>query len=568
MTFAPARARVSNSTRVLAAIGRNAALRQVMLAFLLFNAVEFGTWVALLLYAYGTLGPASIGLVALAQLVPAGVAAPFLASFADRFDRRRALATTYAAQAVALGIAGTGMLVGASVVVVILFAAAAATAIAVTRPSQGALLPSISRTPTELTAANGVAGTVEGLGLLGGPLGAAAILAIGAPGHVVVLGAVLCAAAALLVARAHRPSTNGPEVRPPESSRSSGSSGSSDEPSDEAPTEDGVLAGLQMIRRLPGTRLLIALLALRMVTSGGMDVVFVLLALDVFRTGDSGAALLSAALGAGTVIGGAATFVLVGRQHLAPAMAISAGALGAGLLIVGATDSAALAPVLIAGAGIGYAAVDVIGRIVLQRATPDPVLARVLGALEGIGLLGLALGSVLVPVLASALGPREAIAVVAVLLPAGVAIAWRGLRRIDRESKVPVRTLRLLQATPIFAPLAGPQLEWVAHRARWITAEPGDAVIREGDVGDAYYVLEHGRMRISRSGSGEQRVATNFGDGFGEIALMYGVRRTATVAALQSSVLLEIDRVDFLEILTGQEHARRVAEHVAHERRV
>ncbi len=565
MTFAPARARLSNSARVLTAIGRNAALRRVMIAFLLFNAVEFGTWVALLLYAYDALGPASIGLVALAQLVPAGVAAPFLASFADRFDRRRALATTYAAQAVAFGIVGAGMLVGASVVVVIVFAAAAATAIAVTRPSQGALLPSISRTPTELTAANGVAGTVEGLGLLGGPLGAAAILAIGAPGHVLMLGAVLCAAAALLVARAHRPSTDGPEATALESY---GSSGSSDEHGHETPVQAGVLAGLQTIRRLPGTRLLIALLALRMVTSGGMDVVFVLLALDVFRTGDAGAALLSAALGAGTVIGGAATFALVGRQHLAPAMAISAGVLGAALLIVGVTDSAALAPLLIAAAGIGYAAVDVIGRIVLQRATPDAVLARVLGALEGIGLLGLALGSVLVPVLAGSLGPREALAIVAVLLPVGVAVAWRGLRRIDRESKVPVRTLRLLQAAPVFAPLAGPQLEWVAHRARWITVEPGEAVIREGDVGDAYFVLEHGRMRISRSGSGEQRFATDFGDGFGEIALLYGVRRTATVTALDSSVLLEIGRVDFLEILTGHEHSRRVAEHVAHERRV
>jgi len=559
VTFAPARARLSGSARIVAAIGRNPALRRVMLAFLLFTAVEYGTWVAVLLYAYGAVGPASIGLVALAQLVPAGVAAPFLASVADRFDRRLALLATYVAQAVSLGVAGYGMLVGAPVALVIVFAAGAATAIAVTRPSQGALLPSISRTPTELTAANGVAGTVEGLGLLGGPLGAAAILAIGTPGHVVVLGAVLCAAAAVLVLGVHRSTTDRPDA----------AAGADDAADAEhvAPAEDDLLAGIRTIRRLPGTRLLIGLLALRMVVSGGMDDVFVLLALDVFRTGDAGAALLSAALGAGTVIGGAATFALVGRQHLAPAMAMSAAVLGAGLLIVGVTDSAVLAPVLIAGAGIGYAAVDVIGRIVLQRATPDAVLARVLGALEGIGLLGLALGSVVAPVLAGALGPREAIDVVALLLPAGVVIAWRGLRRIDRESKVPVRTLRLLQAAPVFAPLPGPQLEWVAHRARWIIVEPGDQLIREGDVGDAYYVLEHGRMRISRHDGGEQRVATDFGDGFGEIALLYDVRRTATVTALESSVLLAIDRGDFLEIVTGHEHARGAAEHAAHERR-
>jgi CRP-like cAMP-binding protein len=98
--------------------------------------------------------------------------------------------------------------------------------------------------------------------------------------------------------------------------------------------------------------------------------------------------------------------------------------------------------------------------------------------------------------------------------------------------------------------------------------EPGDAVIREGDVGDAYYVLEHGRMQILRRNEGEQRIAADFGDGFGEIALLYGVRRTATVAALEPSVLLEIDRSDFLEIVTGHEHARGAAEHAARERQV
>jgi MFS family permease len=304
-----------------------------------------------------------------------------------------------------------------------------------------------------------------------------------------------------------------------------------------------------------------------MATSGAMDVLFVFLALDVFRTGDSGAALLSAALGAGTVIGGGATFVLVGRQRLAPAMAVSAALLGGGLALVAATTTASLAPVLIAVAGIGYAAADVVGRIVLQRVTPDAVLARVLGALEGVGLIGLALGSVFVPAIANVVGTQATILAVAALLPAGVALAWVGLVRIDRETKVPIRTVRLLQAAPVFAPLPAPQLEWVARRARWVTAEPGDVVIREGDVGDAYYVLEHGRMRITRDGV-ERRVASEHADGFGEIALLYDVRRTATVVAVEPSVLLAIERADFLEVVTGHEHARTVAERAAAERHV
>lgn len=543
------------TTHVALAVAKNPALLRVVVAFFLFNAVEFGTWVAILLYAYAETGAASIGLVALAQLLPAAVAAPFIAALADRYPRSRVLVATYGVQAASLGAAAAGILLGAPPAAVYLAAAVTATAIGATRPTQGALLPSISRTPAELTAANGLAGTVEGLGLLLGPLGAAAILLIGTPGHVLVIGAAGCAVASALVFRLARPGG-----MPQSIDADAPSPGEVHEADHESMT-----AGLAALRRQPATRLVVGLLGLRMVTSGGMDVLFVLLALQLFRTGDSGAAVLNAALGAGTVLGGAATFSLVGRQRLAPAMAISAIVLGGGLAAVAAVTSAALAPLVIALAGIGFAAADVVGRIILQRVTRDDVLARVLGALEGVGLAGLSLGSVLVPVVATLFSPVAALYAVAALLPIGVAVAWRGLRRIDAETRVPVRTLALLRAAPVFAPLPPPQLEAVARRARWITLETGETVIREGDVGDAYYVLERGAVRITRAGT-ELRVSSERGDGFGEIALLYDVRRTATVTATESSVLVAIERADFLELLTGHEQSRHAAEHDARER--
>jgi CRP-like cAMP-binding protein len=118
----------------------------------------------------------------------------------------------------------------------------------------------------------------------------------------------------------------------------------------------------------------------------------------------------------------------------------------------------------------------------------------------------------------------------------------------------------------VFAPLPAPQLEWVARRAHWLALEPGHVLIREGDVGDAYYVLESGAMRITRSGA-ELRIADEHGDGFGEIALLYDVPRTATVIATGASVVVAIDRADFLEVLTGHDQSRRVAERAATERR-
>jgi len=95
--------------------------------------------------------------VAVAQLVPGAFIAPFTASLADRFSRQRVLVLGYLAQFVAFGATwpdGPGRLAGARRP----RAACAATAQSITRPTHGALVPSLARTPEELTAANGWSG--------------------------------------------------------------------------------------------------------------------------------------------------------------------------------------------------------------------------------------------------------------------------------------------------------------------------------------------------------------------------------------------------------------------------
>ena len=75
------------SLRVAGAAFRNRAIRSVLLAFFAFNAVELGAWTAILVYAYDATGPASVGIVAVAQLLPSALLAPFLAALGDRFPR-------------------------------------------------------------------------------------------------------------------------------------------------------------------------------------------------------------------------------------------------------------------------------------------------------------------------------------------------------------------------------------------------------------------------------------------------------------------------------------------------
>jgi MFS family permease len=548
------RGRLEGTVRVVRAVLRNRALRRVELAFLLFNSVEFGSWVAILLYAYDVTGPASVGLVALGQLLPAGAFAPFAASLADRLPRARVLALGYLLQGGAFAVAAAGMLLAAPPLLVYLAAAAAVAALTITRPAQGSLLPALSRTPEELTAANGLSGTVEGAGLLLGPSVAAAILVTLAPGHVFAAAAVACLVALLLVARLPMPRRTGSTPSHPTTlAQGSGVS------------HGGLIPGLRAAASNPATRLVLLVLGLRMVVSGAMDVLFVLYALEVLGTGESGAAILSASLGLGTVVGGAATFSLVGRRRLAPPMAMSAAVLSLALAVAATAASPITAPLVLAAGGIGYAASDVIGRTILQRAAPDAMLARILGTLEGVGLVGLALGSVLVPVVVLAVGVQAAFYAFALVLPLTVLAAWRGLTRIDREVLVPTREIAVLRAVPIFAPLPPPALEAVARRARWRTAEPGTTIIREGDVGDVYYVIESGAIRVRRGGE-ELRTVHGSGYGFGEIALLRDVPRTATVTAMEPSVLLTLERGDFLEALTGHEPSHLIAREEAAER--
>ena len=529
---------------VLSRVLANPALRRVLAGFLLFNIAEFATWVAILLYAYERTGPASVGVVALIQLVPAALLAAPAATLGDRFPRHRILTAGYVVQAVAMLTTAVAMATDQSVAVVYGAAAVAASSLVVTRPTQSALLPALSRTPDELTAANGAVGVVEGAGILLGPLLAAVILT----GSTEATVFAVSGAAGLLAALATvglRP-TGGLAALP------------ADQTASEAP---GVsfLAGLQVIVADRDARLLVGLLTARTLMIGCADVLFVLLALDLLGIGEPGAGVLNAALGAGAIIGGAVSFTLIGREGMSLVTAIGAVAWGAAIAIIAVTASPLLAPVCIAIGGAGLAVVDVAGRTLLQRSVRDEVLARVFGLQESLAMAALAAGSILVSALAQAVGLVPAVVIVALLLPAFVAVVWTRLTSLDRRAVVPIQAITLLRGTLLFGPLLAPQLEAVARRATWETHPAQTTLIREGDPGDRYYVLASGHLDVEQGGR-LLRTIDHRGEGFGEIALLRDVPRTATVRSSTEVVVLAIDRAAFLAAVTGHPDAYAAAE--------
>jgi CRP-like cAMP-binding protein len=131
-----------------------------------------------------------------------------------------------------------------------------------------------------------------------------------------------------------------------------------------------------------------------------------------------------------------------------------------------------------------------------------------------------------------------------------VVLAWPGLRGIDRRAEVPVRAIALLRRMRLFEALDAPTIEFLARTATWVTVPAGTIVIREGDPGDRFYVIEAGKVSVSREGA-PVRTLDAPGDGFGEIALLRDIPRTATVTALKETVMLALGRREFLAAVTG-----------------
>jgi MFS family permease len=526
--------------RVLGGVMRNPDLRRVELAFVGFNAAEWGVWIAMLVYAYERGGATTAGVVALVQLVPAAVFAPVAASLGGRYPPTRVLAAGYVAQGVAMAATAAVLLAGGPVVLAYGLAAVAATAVTITRPVQAVLMPSLARSPEELTAANVASGWIESVSMLGAPALAGVLLGAGGAGTVFAVMAGVALAAALLVAPVRGPAAAG-----------------ADNPVEET------LDGLGVVAREPGPRALVWLLGVESVAIGALDVLYVVLAVAVLHHGGATAGYLNAAFGAGGVLGVAVTVALVGRRRLAPALLLGLALWAAALAVVAAAPSTLAAFAMLAVAGVGRTTLDVAGRTLLQRIARPDALARVFGLLEGVSMAGLAVGSIAASAFVGLAGGRGAFVCLAALLPLSAALVLRSVLSAD-SSVLPVVEIARLRALPIFSPLGAPALEGLARALEPVEASAGDAVISEGEPGDRFYVVADGALDVSVGG--EQVGVLERGDCFGEIALLRDVPRTATVTARSPVLLDALDKSAFLAAVTGHDPSARAADELVHER--
>ena len=541
------------SLAAFAAVLRNRRILLVELAYVGFCLAEWAIWIAMLVFAYAHGGASQVGLAVFVQLAPSALLAPIGATFGDRYRRDRVLIVSYIAQGLAMLATAAALATAAPLLVIYAFAAAANTTITLTRPLQASLLPLLAETPAELTAANVVGGSIENVSILVGPALAGLMLGVTGPSLVFAASAAVALAAAVLVVLASAGDVRRVPVR-----RAAGHVASA-----LADTAEG----FRTLAHRGRTRTLVTLLGSAALVWGALDLFIVVLALRVLNLGEPSVGYLNAAFGAGGVVGAALTVALIGRPRLA--FPFAAGALLFGLplalLPVATMTSAAIAAaLLLALSGAGRSVMDVAGRTLLQRIAPHALLTRVFGVLEGLNMGSLAVGSVIGSLAVALLGPNGAFLVAGVALPAALLVSGAALREMDGAAEVHLVELDLLRSIPIFAPLSALALERLAASLVPERAPSGSTIITEGAMGDRYYVIASGRVEVLVGGHPVRQLSN--GEGFGEIALLRAVPRTATVRAIDDVELFHLSRSVFLEAVTGHPQSIAAAEGVVSQR--
>jgi MFS family permease len=535
---------IANELRALREVFRSPDLGRLQLAWL---ATSTGTWggaLVLAVYAYDVGGPAAVGLIGLFRTLPGAFVAPAAALLADRYPRRSVLLATNAVRTATMAGIALGLHLGAGIGLVYALAALLAIAGPSYKPAQAAMFPLLARTPSELTSANVAASILVNVGFLVGAIVGGVLLTVASPAAV--LGGFAAMFALSLV-----PLMRMTADRRPLAEREAGSG-------------RAVFEGFRVVRRDAEVRELIGVLSVLTLVEGAIDALVVIAALSFLDMGESGAGYLWAAWGAGAVWGGTLALGLVSRRRLTAGLTVGSLALGGAIALTGVVSAAALAATALAGAGAGYVLVEIAANTLLQRLAPDHVLARVFGVVELLYVVSVGLGSAAGGLLADALGPRGALACIGALLPALVLLRRSRLARLEAGGPVPGREYGLLRRHPIFAGLPVATTERLARNLVEVRPDEHAEVITQGEVGDRYYLVAEGQLDAFEDGIYRRTIGP--GDGFGEIALLRDIPRTATVRAHAGVVLLALDRQPFIEAVTGLAPSKRAADAVAAER--
>jgi MFS family permease len=453
---------------------------------------------------------------------------------ADRYQRTTVMAVSALASAVLM--AGMAVVVGSNgpVVFLLVISALSSVAIAPYQPAAGALTPEIVG-EQDLAAANAIFSALENLVVIVGPAIGGLLLLTGRPVIGVVINAASFAVAAVIVTRLR--------VR----SRGGGNA--------EDSMARQLAAGLRSLAAQPVAVAVILFCALDSAVYGAASVLYVPLSVRL-GTGTSGYSYLLAGMALGGLLGAGLANRLSGASRLAPVLMGSICLQALPFLLTVPVHSPALAAALQVVSGVGMIVVDVLAITSLQRDVPGDVLGRVFGIFDTVVLAGILLASLATGILLAHADVNVALVAVGVGIPVLGLVGLPTLLKADRTSAEAAERLRprvaLLSELDLLAGAGRRALERLAAAAEEIVMPAGQVVINQGDEADALWILAEGELSVQvRGGDPEPReLPPVTAPGYvGELGLLHGIPRTASVRTSRESTLFRIGGQDFLSAL-------------------
>jgi MFS family permease len=533
---------------------------------------SIGDWlylVALLVVVYERSEDAALlGIVGAARVLPYVVFSVPAGYIADRYDRRLVLLSTDIARGTIMVALAALVTVDGPLWAIVALAILATCFSSFFGPTIGAFLPTLVGDESRLGPANSAWASLDNLAFIVGPAIGGLLIAASGLGLAFALNAISFAVVAVILwrlpsgirgdGRAPSATTVGATTPAPGDGRASGDAEAMAQASPAADPVDIAAGRVSGPAPEPGYIVpLVGLGALNVVSSfafGGLSILTVVLASSAFGTSEAATGYLNAAIGVGGVVGAILAGGLVLRPRLAPALVGGAILLAIGLAVLGLVGSLAPALVAMAIASAGSLTVEVVDATIFQRIVPDAVRGRALGVIATVATLAYAGGAFAVPTLAGPVGVTailtgSAIAVVVTALLAAVAIGSAGTRAPDPDTAI----VRRVAGLPVFAGVGPARLEAILGRRRMRDVTAGEAIVRQGDQADRFFVILDGDFDVSRAdepGAPAERLRTlSRDDVFGELGLLTGEPRSATVTARTAGRLLELEGADFLELV-------------------
>lgn len=524
-----------------------------------------GNWlylVALLVVIYRVSGdPVLLGLVGAARILPYVFLSVPAGILADRLDRRFVLITSDVARGLLMLVLAWLAQTGGSPVAMIVVAVLATCFATLFYPAIGAMIPALARDESEFGPANSANETLTMLAFVLGPAIGGILVAASDLAFAFLLNAISFAVSAAVVwglppSKAQRAATI--EAAVVGSDVAAGV-----EEASTATTSDGTRAQ-PVAREHVGAwsaiprRAIAGVFAVDLTGSfvaQSMLILIVILAGEVYRSGDEAVGWLNSAIGIGGVAGALVTSVLVLRRSLAPALLLGAVTAGLSILALSLTNDLRLAFVLLlvyAAAGI---AIDVSDSTIFQRVVPDELRGRASGAWMTVNTLFQALGAATAPILFTVLG-LSLMAILGALVIAGgfAAVALIGPAAVREPTTFELELMRA-RRLPVFVGLPAARLDHALRRLQHVTVPAGTVIVRQDEPADRFYIVSSGHVAVTivdRPGEAERHIR-DLGpdDVFGEIGLLTHAPRTATVTAIDDVVVLALAGHEFITLVSS-----------------